>query len=169
MKRLWILIIVTAVLGFVGLIALGIQYWQFRSVPEDEKQRMISAIMELASMRELQRTSQTFIDEIVPAITAQWSPDSYLSYVKPHVMSGKEKSIIRMYLGNVGAIYGSLVEYRGSEGDIHLRGNSIQDAVVFADYQVTAIYRDKGQVQFRVSLSKDPGTDQWFLEGFHGL
>lgn len=169
MQRLWITIIVTLALGLVGAIIAGVQYWQFKSAPEDEQQRMIQTMMELASLDQLKSTSQAFVDQLVPAVAKQWSTENYIERLDPQRTSAKELSIVQMYLANVANEYGPMNRYLGAKGDIQLRGENMSDAVVFAEYTVRAVFQNKGEVEFKVSLSKNPGSDQWYLEGFHGL
>ena len=169
MKQLWIAIVVLFVLGVIGSIFLGFQYWQYRSMSKNEKDNMVNLLKDSLSLDQLEQSGQEFIDRVIPQVIADWSVEKYLSYMQAKESSDKELGIITMYLSNVAREYGSMVKYLDSQGDIQLRGSSIKDAVVFAEYSVRAIFEHKGETTFKVSLTKTPGEDQWYLEGFHGL
>ena len=169
MKQLWIALIVGLVLGLVALIIYGFQYWDYQNSSEEEKSHIKGVMTAIVSMSSLEKSGGLFVDRIVPEVLSSWSSDTYVSFVNPDRSSDKETSIIKMYLYNMSQIYGELTQYLGSKGEIQFRGDSIKNAVVFAEYDVNVVFEKKGETLFQVSLSKDPDQDQWYLEGFHGL
>jgi hypothetical protein len=109
-----------------------------------------------------------FIDEAVPAITKDWSPQELFDRASPEFHRVVTPEALGVLLQGVSAQLGALVEYQGATtGDTNYNFNlfSPGSGGAFAGfYNAKARYRH-GAATFRIAVVKRDG--RWMINDFH--
>jgi hypothetical protein len=109
-----------------------------------------------------------FIDEAVPAITKDWSPEELFQRASPEFHKLVTPEALDVLFQGVHAQLGTLVEYEGATaGDTNYNFNLFSpgsEGAFTGSYSAKARYRH-GAATFRIAVVKRDG--RWMINNFH--
>ena len=170
-KRLWIFLIVS---GFLGLVFLGfflINYYQYHQYSPELKKDFKNKISQMLNPQLLKKEGKLFIKTMLPEILKNWDIKSYSKFIQKERFSSEELSVFPFYLHRNQEIYGSLKEYKLSEGNVYLKGTSLKNAFIYAEYVVNDLFEKMAnkKIHFTLAIFKVSLKNKWFLENIRGI
>jgi len=98
----------------------------------------------------LDKSSQSYVDQIVPIIIASWSPQELLDRASPELLEVAPRDKVDTMFREFTEKLGALKEYRGSKGD-SLINFTASGKVVTAAYMARASF-GKGDAEIKISI-----------------
>ena len=111
---------------------------------------------------QLDREAKAYVDELVPAIVADWSADELMRRASPKLLQATKPDDIRTAFA-LFAKLGPLVQYKGSKGDANVFVSAGNGQTITAKYLAEATFKD-GDASIDIELDKLDGA--WKIRVF---
>jgi hypothetical protein len=110
----------------------------------------------------LDKSSKAYVDEAIPAIVTNWSPDELVKREsKAFQKATNDEQLVKLF--SAFRRLGALKEYKGCKGDANMNYTTESGSVVTATYLGHATF-DNGDAEIKVVLVQQDG--QWKIQGF---